>query len=463
MKKIRFLFCVSLYSSSINATTLMLPTEGRFETHFNTLCYNYKGYWLPISHADLCNRDIFSSSTRLNSKVEPKDEIMNICKDNDVDKLLQFYNKWRTDKKRAEILKFILIPDRILDKTSYASCVEENNATKLAILLSAASGNIEAQVLALDILTALTCKDAVVHMLELTTKNPLQKRLTRIDPTHINAADLLGLSTLSSLELPEEVVAENIKLWDEHKAQMEQNSNARTLLRIADRFLLTNRHDEASLYLQLAANKGSIRAVIEMTHLIANRSENLESRFADIQGLLRGYEGHLGGYEHLLPAYYYQYGSLGLVQRNLQTANQKYKVAINQNCREAAFEYGEFLMSMLNTRTAEDERRTEFYKHAILAYEKAGDLGLEFGYFKALELLANQDILDQTRQESIRSKLLGSKIFFQPLDMILENHISKDESPAKKRARKEAVDRETFMSDLLLKIVDILSIGRRLS
>ena len=457
MKKTRFVFCVFLYSSSINATTLMLPTEDRFETHFNTPCYNYNGYWLPTSRADLCNRDLFWSSTRLNLKVEPKDEIMSICKDNDVDKLLHFYNKWQSDKKRSELLKFIIFPDRILDKTTYASCVEENNATKLAILLSAALGNIEAQVLALDILRALTSGDAVAQKLE-ALKLSLHPRLTRINPTHINAANLLGLSTLPSLELPEEEVAENIKLLNEHKAQMEQNSNARTLLRIADKYLLTNRHDEASLYLQSAANKGSIRALLTMVSLIANRSKNPERRFVDIESLLGKYQGLLGGYEYLLPAYYYQYGSLGLVQRNLSLANQHYKMAISKNCREAAFEYGEFLMSMLNTCRADDARRAEFYKHAILAYEKSGDLGLELGYSKALELLSNQDIFDQTLQKSISSKLLGSKIFFQPFDMISENHISKDESPAKKRVREETVDRETFMSDLMLKIVDISKI-----
>lgn len=421
------MFCIFLYCSSINATTLSLPTEDRFETHFNSRCYNYKGYWLPASCADLCNIDSFWNSTRLNPKVDPKDEIVSICKDNDVDKLLKFYNEWKSDKKRSELLKFIIFPDRILDKTPYALCVEENNATKLAILLSAALGNTEAQVLALDILRALTSGGSVAQKLE-ALKLSLHTRVSGVDPKHINAANLLGLSTLPSLELPEELVTENIKLLEEHKAQMEQNSNARTLLRIADRYLHANCYDEANKYLKLSADKGSIRAVLTIASLIANRSKNLESRFTNIQDLFEKYKGNLGGYEQLLPAYYYQFGSLGLVGRNLQTANQKYKAAISENCREAAFEYGEFLMSMLNICPDDDAKSQEFQKQAISAYEKAGDLGLELGYSQALALLSKQDTLDQNTQERIRSKLLRDKIFFQSLDMILENHISKDVS-----------------------------------
>jgi TPR repeat protein len=392
----------------------------------------------------------------LSTLEENKEFIAIFYKENKIDELIKFYLEWRSDINHSELLKVIIFPDRILDKTPYASCVEENNATKLGILLAAASGNIEAQVLALDILTTLTCKDATVHMLELTTKSYLQMRLSRIDPTHINAADLLGLSSLPSLELPEEVVAKNIKLWDEHKALMEQNSNARTLLRIADRYLCANRHDEAGRYLQLAADKGSVRAVITMVGLIANANlaNAIDNRFVEIKELLMKYEGQLGGYEDLLPAYYYQYGSLGLVQRDLRLANQYYKRAIDKECREAAFEYGEFLMSILNTCSATDERSKELFKQAILAYEKAGDLGVEIGYSKALGLIPKLAILDQNWLENIRLKLHGSKIFFCSLDALIGNDSAKRGVSTRKRARNEPVELETFMSDLLLTFVD---------
>lgn len=154
---------------------------------------------------------------------------------------------------------------------------------------------------------------------------------------------------MPSLDFSETIVAERIQMWEMNKQLMEQRGNARTLLRIADRYLLNNQHNEAKAYYEVAAKKGSIRAVITMANLIANRDFSLEKRFQEIKILLKEYERYIGGYKDLLPAYYYQYGSLSLVTRNLVTANQNYKEAIQQNCREAAFEYGEFLISMLNT------------------------------------------------------------------------------------------------------------------
>lgn len=58
-----------------------------------------------------------------------------------------------------------MFPDSILDVTPYASCVEENNATKLAILLSAVSGNIEGRALALEFLSSITSKPAAKERL----------------------------------------------------------------------------------------------------------------------------------------------------------------------------------------------------------------------------------------------------------------------------------------------------------
>lgn len=454
------LIIISLNVSAVNAATAIIQTE----THFGTPCINTHGYWMP---QDKYNPNIDSDEEFVSPPTldEYKASIASFCKGNEVDELINFYQKWQADRSHSELLKFIILPELVLNATPYASCVEENNATKLAILLSAASGNTEGRVLALDILTSLTSGDSVAQKLE-AFKLSLHTSLSQIDLKQLNASDLLGLSTLSIVGLSEEVITDRVKLWETHKHQLEQNSNARTLLRIADRYLLRNQREEALRYFTLAADKSSIRAVITMASLIANREAASENRFPEIQQLLKKYEGRLEGYEHLLPAYYYQYGSLGLVQQNLLTANQKYKAAISQNCREAAFEYGEFLTAMLNTCSDDDEeeegRRREFHKQAIIAYEKAGDLGLELGYSKAVELLSNQDRPDHTAEQvRIKNKLLRSKIFFQSLDEIIEScgsDVDETSSKDKKASRAEmtdGIDRQGFMSTLLRGFLDV--------
>ncbi len=421
------------------------------ETRFNTPCVKFQGYWIPRDRLDLVDHNLAEDVLTLPStQTATAKDILSYCQGNEIDKLINFYQELHANRNDSALLKIIMFPSSVLDKTPYASCVEENNATKLAILLSAASGNIEAQVLALDILLLLGAEPTAINKIE-ACKISLQKRLSKIDANHSNTSDLLGLSTLSSLELQEEAVITNIRVWERNKERSEKNSNARTLLRIANRYLLKNQSEEAKRYLELSADKGSARAVITMTHLIAHRSENRENRFTDIQSLLEKYKGCLGGYEHLLPAYYYQYGSLDLVLRNLQKANQEYKSAISKNCREAAFEYGEFLMSMFNTCREEDSRKTEFHKQAIIAYEKAGDLGLEAGYSKALELLSkSKKDGNSTEQDEIRKKLENSKIFFHSLDDIAVL----DYEAIDKKRRTEAVDRPKFMDAILLKILD---------
>ena len=73
--------------------------------------------------------------------------------------------------------------------------------------------------------------------------------------------------------------------------------------------------------------------------------------------------------------------------RDLQNANGFYKRAIDAGCREAAYEYGEFLVRVADTLPRSDSRYDEFYGHAVDAYENAGYHGLVMGFIKAVETL----------------------------------------------------------------------------
>lgn len=227
MKSAKLLFMgLFLWCPAIVATKVVTPTE----THFETSCVIVGGFCIPQKTWDQYrNFDyeddvlVLPNTTKMNPKVDPKDIITNFCKSNEVDKLIIFYQEWQKDRSCSELLKIIMFPDRILDVTPYASCVEENNATKLAILLSAAAGNAEAQVLALDILLSLTARDSAIALVE-KIKKSLQTRFSRIDPKHRNVSDLLGLFTVPSLDFSETIVTERIKTWEAHREQLKQNS-----------------------------------------------------------------------------------------------------------------------------------------------------------------------------------------------------------------------------------------------
>lgn len=75
----------------------------------------------------------------------------NACVSNDLTRIMELYESYSNPQYSALLPEF-LFPDKILDQSPYSSLNEENNATKLAVLLAAIEGNLEAQVLILPCL-----------------------------------------------------------------------------------------------------------------------------------------------------------------------------------------------------------------------------------------------------------------------------------------------------------------------
>lgn len=410
--------------------------------------YDYQNDTLIVEMSDDCQSDTMSM-------VEYKKGIKNFCKRNAIDEIINFYQSWQSDPKRSAFLKDLLFPDCILDTSPHSLLIEENNATKLAILLSAVSGNIEGRILALEIISG---DDVEMELNQ--CRSSLQRDLeTAKAKQSLGDLTILGLKTLSSLSLSEQSIQEVMKQADTKKNHID--INARTLLRIADRYLLTKNQKKSKEYFQLAAEKGSIRALLMLTHLIANsEAKEPDSRWQAIDLLLSEYSHRLGGYQDLLKAYYYQFGALDLVKRDLTKANQCFKESIKKDCREAAFEYGEFLISMMNS-NCDEKAKCEFRKHAIDAYEKAGDLGQTLGYSKALELIAqnncSKDVAGNTQDDSsapklsigekIQAKLDKSQLFFGFLNQPIESKVTSDGSSSEL----DHNDRRQFMNNILKK------------
>jgi TPR repeat protein len=377
--------------------------------------------------------------------------LQDACSGNKTANLVNLYHAWCNPRLKP-LIRDQFFPEHFLNETPYASCIEENETTKLLILLAAFEGHLEAQVLSLNIFNMMdhtqslsqensddtsSDEEKISHpQAEMQTKSknnpiaPFRQYLHAHLNTHLDDPNVIGLSMLPFIGLSDEIVKSRIVLWDEKEESMRQNASARTLLRMADKYLEKQEHKKAQQYYEEAAKKGSIRAVIVIVTLIAQRTESKETRWDDIQTVLNNHRSFLKGYGHLLPAYFYQFGSLGVVHRDLRIANQRYKKAIAENCREAAFEYGEFLISMLNTCSDDEkDKKNHFIDHAITVYEQAGDLGLTQGYQKAIATLKRYEQKSEKRQEEIHQKQLSLTRF----SMSFEELMGKEKNPKRNR------------------------------
>ncbi len=311
---------------------------------------------------------------------EMKNRFYSVCCANDVMGVINLYESWRNSPRRPLLCSF-LFPDKVLDQSSHGSLTEENGATQLSVLLAAMEGNLEAQVLSLSFLRKI-CHNFDKKQLDIYEQRLIQRLKQQRGPLGNSVLILkivsesdsdIKLQNLQGLALPTKEQIGEAFLF-----------STRSLVWLAEYNLGVGSVKEAQNCLEQAAERGSKYAIMQRYRLA---SQNGTSELA--KQILSSHSSRLGGYEFLLSAYEYQFGLYGQ-ERDLSEANRLYKMAVGERCREAAYEYGDFLIHVADTLPGNDPRYGEFYKHAIDLYEKAGDYGLVMGHVKAAEILKKQ-------------------------------------------------------------------------
>lgn len=272
---------------------------------------------------------------------EFRQNVKNLCKNNDITGMINFYCEHKGDKRKIFLLGDLFFPNEILEETHLASYAEQNETIKIALLISAKHDHIESQ----EIVTNLFYAN-------------LQKKFPPRD-----------------------------------------NYDARNYLRFARNSINNSAFDNAYNYYMEAARKKSLRAIFEIiVHYVLPRSETVDKFDNEVSILITNIPQNCDftyGYIDYIKAYFYQYGE-SVFPRDLKKANHYYKQAIQKGFSSAHSDYGDFLLSLTSIFSGNAEKCLTFNQFAIESYIQAGKAGIFQGYQKAIEIiLRNKDLFNK--------------------------------------------------------------------